>query len=83
MENIKGAKEVHEGKADHISGLKKLDNYTMEVTFDKKNLTILQDLLVGPLLSKKYLSDIPVKDLSKSDKIRKHPIGIGPYKVKK
>ena len=37
--------KVHEGKADHISGLKKLDNYTMEVTFDKKNLTILQDLL--------------------------------------
>ncbi|CQD26328.1 Oligopeptide ABC superfamily ATP binding cassette transporter, binding protein [Staphylococcus capitis] len=83
VENIKGAKEVHEGKADHISGLKKLDNYTMEVTFDKKKLNYLTGFVGGPLLSKKYLSDIPVKDLSKSDKIRKHPIGIGPYKVKK
>ncbi|MDI9231018.1 oligopeptide ABC transporter substrate-binding protein [Staphylococcus caprae] len=83
VENIKGAKEMHDGKADHISGIKKKDNYTMEVTFDKKKVNYLTGFISGPLLSKKYLSDVPVKDLAKSDKIRKHPIGIGPYKVKK
>lgn len=83
VENIQGAKDYHEGKADHISGLKKIDDYTMQVTFDKKQENYLTGFITGPLLSKKYLSDVPIKDLAKSDKIRKYPIGIGPYKVKK
>ncbi|EHR86306.1 oligopeptide ABC transporter substrate-binding protein [Staphylococcus epidermidis] len=83
VENIKGAKEMHNGEADHLIGIKKKDKYTMEVTFDKKKVNYLTGFISGPLLSKKYLSDVPVKDLAKSDKIRKHPIGIGPYKVKK
>ncbi|SGR74769.1 Oligopeptide-binding protein oppA [Staphylococcus aureus] len=83
VENIQGAKDYHEGKTDHISGLKKIDDYTMQVTFDKKQENYLTGFITGPLLSKKYLSDVPIKDLAKSDKIRKYPIGIGPYKVKK
>ncbi len=55
----------------------------MQVTFDKKQENYLTGFITGPLLSKKYLSDVPIKDLAKSDKIRKYPIGIGPYKVKK
>lgn len=81
VENIEGAKEKHEGKADTISGLKKLNDYSMEVTFKEKKVNYLEGFFAGPLLSKKYLSDVAVKDLAKSDKIRKHPIGIGPYKV--
>ena len=83
VENIEGAKEKHEGKADTISGLKKLNDYSMEVTFKEKKVNYLEGFFAGPLLSKKYLSDVAVKDLEKSDKIRKHPIGIGPYKVTK
>nr|WP_231039620.1 oligopeptide ABC transporter substrate-binding protein [Staphylococcus haemolyticus] len=83
VENIEGAKEKHEGKADTISGLKKLNDYSMEVTFKEKKVNYLEGFFAGPLLSKKYLSDVAVKDLAKSDKIRKHPIGIGPYKVTK
>lgn len=78
VENIQGAKDYHEGKTDHISGLKKIDDYTMQVTFDKKQENYLTGFITGPLLSKKYLSDVPIKDLAKSDKIRKYPIGIGP-----
>lgn len=55
----------------------------MEVTFKEKKVNYLEGFFAGPLLSKKYLSDVAVKDLAKSDKIRKHPIGIGPYKVTK
>ncbi|MDU6506791.1 MAG: ABC transporter substrate-binding protein, partial [Staphylococcus sp.] len=83
VENIEGSKEKHEGQADSISGIKKVDKYTMEVTFKDKKVNYLESFFAGPLLSKKYLSDVPVKDLAKSDKVRKHPIGIGPYKVKK
>lgn len=83
VENIEGAPEKHAGQADTISGLKKIDNYTMDVTFKEKKVNYLEGFFAGPLLSKKYLSDVPIKDLAKSDKIRKHPIGIGPYKVTK
>ena len=83
VENIEGAKEKHEGKTDTISGLKKLNDSSMEVTFKEKKVNYLEGFFAGPLLSKKYLSDVAVKDLAKSDKIRKHPIGIGPYKVTK
>ncbi|QDW84991.1 ABC transporter substrate-binding protein [Staphylococcus pasteuri] len=83
VENIKGAKEKHEGKANSISGIRKIDDYTMEVTFDQKKVNYLTGFPSDALLSKKYVGDIPVKDLAKSDKIRKYPIGIGPYKVKK
>lgn len=55
----------------------------MDVTFKEKKVNYLEGFFAGPLLSKKYLSDVPIKDLAKSDKIRKHPIGIGPYKVTK
>ena len=37
VENIEGAKEKHEGKADTISGLKKLNDYSMEVTFKEES----------------------------------------------
>ncbi|RIL72384.1 ABC transporter substrate-binding protein [Staphylococcus devriesei] len=83
VENIEGAPQKHAGQADSISGLKKIDNYTMDVTFKEKKVNYLEGFFAGPLLSKKYLSDVPIKDLAKSDKIRKHPIGIGPYKVTK
>ena len=83
VENIEGAPEKHAGQADTISGLKKIDNYTMDVTFKEKKVNYLEGFFASPLLSKKYLSDVPIKDLAKSDKIRKHPIGIGPYKVTK
>ncbi|HCW7232878.1 TPA: ABC transporter substrate-binding protein [Staphylococcus aureus] len=48
-----------------------------------ENLLTTVALKLTNQLSKKYLSDVPIKDLAKSDKIRKYPIGIGPYKVKK
>lgn len=83
VENIEGAPQKHAGQADTINGLKKIDNYTMDVTFKEKKVNYLEGFFAGPLLSKKYLSDVPIKDLAKSDKIRKHPIGIGPYKVTK
>ena len=40
----------------------------------KKKVNYLEGFFAGPLLSKKYLSDVAVKDLAKSDKIRKHQL---------
>lgn len=83
VEGIKGAEEKRKGKADKVSGIKKIDDYTVEITFNKKKVNNLLELWKGDLLSEKIFKDIPVKDMSKAPEVRKNPVGIGPFKVKK
>lgn len=82
VELIKGAEEKHAGKADKVEGIKKIDDYTVEITFKEEKANNLYALWTGSLISEKVFKDIPVKEMAKSDAVRKHPIGIGPFKVK-
>ncbi|ARJ50570.1 oligopeptide ABC transporter substrate-binding protein [Staphylococcus lutrae] len=82
VEIVKGAEEKHKGQADHISGIKKIDDYTAELTFKDHKANNLLELWTSAPISEKIFKDIPVKDMAKSDAVRKNPIGIGPYKVK-
>ncbi|MGE7183150.1 oligopeptide ABC transporter substrate-binding protein [Peribacillus sp. NPDC006672] len=81
MEKIKGMKEYHEGKADKISGIK-VEGKKITFTFTEANPSVKTGLWVYPL-HKEYLSDVPIAKMESSDKIRKKPIGFGPFKVKK
>ncbi|ARJ50575.1 oligopeptide ABC transporter substrate-binding protein [Staphylococcus lutrae] len=81
-EVIKGAEEKHNGKAKTISGLKKIDDYTVELTFKAHRANNLLALWTSAVISEKIFKDIPIKDMAKSDAVRKHPIGIGPFIVK-
>lgn len=81
VENIVGAKEMKEGKADHISGIEVIDPYTMKITFNEVRINNLENLWPTPMPRKHY-EGIAVKDLSKSDQVRKNPVGLGPFKVK-
>ena len=47
VENIEGSRK-HEGQADSISGIKKVDKYTMEVTFKDKKVNYLESFFAGP-----------------------------------
>ncbi|MDO5374606.1 MAG: ABC transporter substrate-binding protein [Staphylococcus rostri] len=82
VDGVQGAEEKHKGQADTISGIKKIDDYTVELTFKENKANNLLDLWTSSLISEKIFKDIPVKDMAKSPEVRKHPIGIGPYKVK-
>ncbi|MBJ8246534.1 ABC transporter substrate-binding protein [Staphylococcus pseudintermedius] len=79
---IQGAEEKRNGQADRISGIKKIDDYTAEITFKEHKANNLLELWTSAPISEKVFKDIPVKDMAKSDAVRKNPIGIGPYKVK-
>lgn len=85
FENVEGMKEYHEGKADHISGIEKVDNKT--VKFHLKEVGISLKYGEGGIWSylepKHVLENIPVKDIEASDAIRKHPVGYGPFRVTK
>ncbi|PCF43854.1 oligopeptide ABC transporter substrate-binding protein [Staphylococcus delphini] len=80
---ILGAEEKRNGQADNISGIKKIDDYTAEITFKEHKANNLLELWTSAPISEKVFKDIPVKDMAKSDAVRKNPIGIGPYKVKR
>ncbi|MFD2307677.1 oligopeptide ABC transporter substrate-binding protein [Enterococcus termitis] len=83
--NIVGMDEYHDGKADAISGIKKVDDQTIEVTYKEMNPGMLQ--LDGGVytsaMPEHIFKDIPIKDQEKSDAVRKNPVTFGPYYMSK
>ena len=80
---IVGMKEYHEGKANTISGLKKIDDKTVEVSFNElgQGVYTIGNGLQGSALPKHYLKDIPIKDLEKSELIRSKVVTLGAYSI--
>ncbi len=78
-----GVKEYHEGKAGNISGLKKLDDKTVEVSFTEigQGIYTIGNGLIGSVLPKHYLKDIPIKDLEKSERVRSKVLTLGAYTI--
>lgn len=83
--NIVGMEEYHDGKADSISGIKKIDDLTTEISYKEVNPDMLQ--LDGGVYTrpapKHIFKDIPIKDQEQSDAVRKNPVSYGPYYVSK
>jgi len=72
---IVGAQEYMDGKAGHISGLKVVDPYTIEITLSAPDLSFLNDLEM------KFCSIIPREWVEKwgDKKVARHPLGTGPF----
>lgn len=80
--NVVGMEDYHAGKATSISGLKKIDDKTLEVTFK----SFYPGILWGAGLTynaepKHYLKDIPLKDMVSNPKVRVKPLSCGPFMV--
>jgi peptide/nickel transport system substrate-binding protein len=82
FKNIVGAEEYHDGKATTISGVKKIDDKTIEISLKKVSPAIYSggDGLWGYAAPKHQLESIAIKDLISSDAVRKNPITLGPFK---
>ena len=85
FQNIIGAEEYHDKKADTISGLKRVDDYTLEISFKSISPAIYSsgDGLWGYAAPKHQLKDIPVKEMISSDAVRVKPVTLGPFKFDK
>ncbi|MGE7927233.1 oligopeptide ABC transporter substrate-binding protein [Lysinibacillus xylanilyticus] len=86
FQNIVGAQEYHDGKAKTISGIKKIDEKSIEITFKKVSPAIYSvgDGLWGYAAPKHQLESIPVKDaLIASDAVRKNPVTLGAFRFDK
>ncbi|WP_128894764.1 oligopeptide ABC transporter substrate-binding protein [Longirhabdus pacifica] len=79
--NIKGAEAFREGNADSIEGINVIDDYNIEITFEKPEVNNLINLWTYPL-HKASFENIPVADMLDSELVRTAPISTGPFKVK-
>lgn len=82
VQNVEGAPAFREGTADSISGLKVIDDYTIEVKFDQPRLNNLTNVWSYPMNSKAF-EGIAVADMSAHELVRTKPVGLGPFKVEK
>ncbi|WP_277586074.1 oligopeptide ABC transporter substrate-binding protein [Psychrobacillus antarcticus] len=85
FQNIIGAVEYHDGKADTISGLKKVDETTLEISFNKVSPAIYSggDGLWGYAEPSHIVKDIPVAELLENDAVRVNPVTLGAFKFEK
>ena len=82
--NVVGMEEYHDGKADSVSGLEKVDDYTVKIHF--KEMSPSMQLAGGSVCSyimpKHIFKDIPEKEWEKSDYVRGTKfVGLGQFKI--
>lgn len=78
---IEGMEEYNKEKADTISGIKVIDDKTLEITYKEPTPSLLAGGIWAYAMPKHIFKDIPVAKMSESDEVRKNPIGMGPFKV--
>ena len=89
LANLVGLAEYHEGTSDKISGIEMPDGEK-----GRKAVLHFKEMKPGMLQSGSgyfletaepyhYLKDVPFEKLLSNDKVRKHPLFFGPYKVQK
>ncbi|MFI3603325.1 oligopeptide ABC transporter substrate-binding protein [Vagococcus fluvialis] len=83
--NIVGVEEYHDGKADSISGLKKIDDKSIEITYKEMNPGMKQnsETVWQSAMPSHIFKDMPVKGMESSDAVRKNPVTFGPYVMSK
>lgn len=85
FQNIVGAVEYHDGKADTISGITKVDDKTIQIQFNKVSPAIYSggDGLWFYAEPSHIVADIPVAELLESDAVRVNPVTLGAFKFDK
>ncbi|NHN32189.1 oligopeptide ABC transporter substrate-binding protein [Paenibacillus sp. S3N08] len=82
IQDVVGMDVYHSGSAPSISGIKVVDAKTLTIAWNHANPSLLTGIWASPF-PKHYLKDIAINQLAQSDKIRKSPIGFGPFKLNK
>lgn len=81
-ENVIGMVEYHNGEAKNISGVKKIDDKTVEVSFKEYYPSILWGSgITYNAEPAHYLKDIPLSEMAAHDRVRKTPLSCGPFVI--
>ncbi|MGZ9584806.1 ABC transporter substrate-binding protein [Paenibacillus marinisediminis] len=76
-----GAKEYKEGNAESISGIKVIDEKTIEFTLAEVKVLALSTLGDGPIPKSVYGKDYKKGNLDTVRNLFQKPVGAGPYKL--
>ncbi|MBD1222218.1 oligopeptide ABC transporter substrate-binding protein [Virgibacillus halodenitrificans] len=79
--NIEGMEAYHNGEAETISGIKVIDDKTLEITYIESTPSLVTGGIWSYPLAKHIFGDMKVADISSSAEVREKPIGFGPFKV--
>ena len=84
FQNVVGMEEYHEGNADSVSGLEKVDDYTVKIHF--KEMTPSMQLAGGSvsayIMPQHIFKDIPIAEWEQSDYVRGTKfVGLGQFKI--
>ncbi|MDO4775061.1 MAG: oligopeptide ABC transporter substrate-binding protein [Aerococcaceae bacterium] len=81
--NVVGMDDYHEGKAETISGLDRVDDYTLTITYKTfSNSMLIAGGGVATYIEPEHAFEgIEVADMADSEIVRKKPVGFGPFKV--
>ena len=79
VRNIVGIEDFHNGDADHIAGLRILDERTLEMEFIEASPSLLAGGIWATALPYHLFGDIPVGEMQDSPLVRETPIGFGPF----
>lgn len=86
LQDLKGLKAYHEGKADSISGFEIKSDTEAVLHFEKMSPSMATSgsgIVWESAAPYHYLKDVPFDKLEASDQIRKSPLFFGPYKLSK
>ena len=82
--NVIGMEEYHEGRADSVSGLEKVDDYTVKIHFKEMSpsMQLADGSVCAYIMPKHIFKDIPEKEWEKSDYVRGTKfVGLGQFKI--
>ena len=82
--NVVGMEEYHEGKADSVSGLEKVDDYTVKIHFKEMSpsMQLAGGSVCAYIMPKHIFKDIPEAEWEKSEYVRGTKfVGLGQFKI--
>jgi peptide/nickel transport system substrate-binding protein len=76
-----GSDAYHEGKADHVEGIKVIDDYTVSFTFKGPYRDAMAKFVDRPVAPKHIWEKVPVEGWADATDLLHNPVGCGPYKL--
>ena len=79
LDQLAGAEAFENGEADEISGIKALDDYTVELNLVRPRSSVLSNMAAFNIWPKHLLEGIPFADLGDTEYAVRNPVGSGPF----
>ena len=84
FKNVVGMEDYHNGKADSVSGLEKVDDYTVKIHFKEMSpsMQLAGGSVCAYIMPKHIFKDIPEAEWEKSEYVRGTKfVGLGQFKI--